>query len=713
MPTLFVNTTSDENDGIDVGAISLRDAILEANANPDQEYIIELEAGKDYLLTKNGSGEDAAQTGDLDITGNVTIRVETGEAATIDASEFEVADNPDRVFHVLSNGSLRLENVTVTEGSASGDGGGILVATEGTLTLTNSTISGNSADKGGGILNYGTTTITDSTISGNTATDKGGGIDNYGAATITNSIISGNYGNGIFNLGTASIADSTISENSADSGGGIFNNGTATITDSTISGNTADSNGGGIFTEGTATITNSTINGNTATYEGGGIDNEGTAIITNSSINGNSAGDNGGGIFNEDTATITSSTISGNSANSNGGGIFNEDTATITNSTISGNSANSNGGGIDNEGTVSITNSTITNNTTDQDADGSGDGGGIFNRQESTLTLANTIAAGNFDNTPLESGNIHPDVSGEINGDANNLIGSIEGATGSVGTGTDLVNLDPLLSPLQDNGGSTLTHTLLTGSSAIDAGNNSLVAEDEQDLDLDGNTTEPIPFDQRGTGFDRLVNGTVDIGAFEFNNNPPPIIVLNLGTSGDDELQLSESTNEEFVFTGTGSDTIDASVAKTSQRDRFYAGANGDELLAGENDRLFGGTGDDTLDAREGVGRNRLFGGEDNDILFGSSNDLLSGGNGDDMITGGGDSNLLIGGAGADTFVIRSAGDTIFDFETGIDKLDINIDGQSLSLDDLDIDKTGGNTTISFNDNLLVTLIGEIELAAK
>ena len=86
------------------------------------------------------------------------------------------------------------------------------------------------------------------------------------------------------------------------------------------------------------------------------------------------------------------------------------------------------------------------------------------------------------------------------------------------------------------------------------------------------------------------------------------------------------------------------------------------------------------------------------------------GGEGDDTLTGSGDSNLMIGGAGADTFVIWTPGDTILDFETGIDQLDIEIDGQSLSFEDLDIDRTGGNTTIKFNDNPLVSLIGDIEL---
>jgi uncharacterized protein DUF4347/polymorphic membrane protein len=207
-----------------------------------------------------------------------------------------------------------------------------------TATITDSIISGNTAARsGGGISNRGydgntpTATITDSTIRDNEVTNYGGGgIYNYdGTLTISNSTISGNTaarsGGGIFNYSyysgspTVTITNSTISGNTAArSGGGIFNysyysgSPTVTITNSTISGNTAQNrDGGGISSynydddyNATATITNSTISGNTAARDGGAIDagNYGDVTIENSTIannhsdNDNSGDGHGGGI---------------------------------------------------------------------------------------------------------------------------------------------------------------------------------------------------------------------------------------------------------------------------------------------------------------------------------------------------------------------------------------------------------------------------------
>ncbi|MDY6783022.1 MAG: choice-of-anchor Q domain-containing protein [Cyanobacteriota bacterium] len=109
-----------------------------------------------------------------------------------------------------------------------------------------------------------------------------------------------------------------------------------------------------------------------------------------------------------------------------------------------------------------------------------------------------SIIAGNID-----SSNLAPDVFGSnINGNARNPIGSTVGLSGSstLGTGSDIVNPDPGLAPLGDYGGSTQTHALLPGSPALNAGNNALIPP--------GVTT-----DQRGA--ERILNETVDIGAFE------------------------------------------------------------------------------------------------------------------------------------------------------------------------------------------------------
>ena len=129
--------------------------------------------------------------------------------------------------------------------------------------------------------------MTDSTVSNK----RGTGIENGGTLTITNSTVSGNRGNGlaggIHNAGTLMLTNSTVSGNSGEAGGGILNVGTLTVTNSTISGNSADDGGGGIFNAGgldeggVLTMTNSTVSGNT----GGGIAPEGITTLTNTLVN--------------------------------------------------------------------------------------------------------------------------------------------------------------------------------------------------------------------------------------------------------------------------------------------------------------------------------------------------------------------------------------------------------------------------------------------
>jgi hypothetical protein len=99
-----------------------------------------------------------------------------------------------------------------------------------------------------------------------------------------------------------------------------------------------------------------------------------------------------------------------------------------------------------------------------------------------------------------------PDIEGSITSSGHNLIGDTTGVSGFAPT--DLLNADPLLGPLQDNRGPTQTHALLPGSPAIDAG--------------DPNPEDPPEWDQRGPGFPRIVNGRIDIGAFEVQSTGAP-----------------------------------------------------------------------------------------------------------------------------------------------------------------------------------------------
>ena len=284
---------------------------------------------------------------------------------------------------------------------------------------------------------------------------------------------------------------------------------TVTISGLTIrNGHVTNDFGGGIFNDGGAlTLSNCTVIGNSA-YYGGGISNYNfgdasiaTLTLTNSTLSGNSAY-SGGAIFNSmfgggASVTISNSTISGNSADfgggikSGGGGPNGPSTfVTISNSTISGNSAGD-GGGIYNSPSprshaeVGVNNSTISDNST------TGNGGGIYNH--GFLELASTIL-----NTGSSGGNIFNN-GGTVTSHGYNL-SSDNGGGYLTGFG-DQINTDPLLGPLQNNGGPTFTHALLPGSPAIDAG--------------DPNFTPPPFYDQRGPEFDRVVNDRIDIGSFE------------------------------------------------------------------------------------------------------------------------------------------------------------------------------------------------------
>ena len=263
------------------------------------------------------------------------------------------------------------------------------------------------------------------------------------------------------------------------------------------------------------TISNGVASGSFPDSEGGGIYNQhATLTVSNCMLIGNSASGNGGGIFNDrGTLTVTNSTLSGNSATVDGGGIFNSGvfgigTLTISNSTLSDNSAagSEGGGGIFNQsltpGTAAVTvkNCTFTGNSAVHA------GGGIFIYRLSganTLTIGGTI----LNNTAGVSGtNIENIGGGDLTSLGYNL--SSDGAAGYLTATGDQLNTNPMLGPLQDNGGPTFTHALLPGSPAIDMG--------------DPSFTPPPDYDQRGPAFSRVFNGRIDIGAFEVQPTPTP-----------------------------------------------------------------------------------------------------------------------------------------------------------------------------------------------
>ena len=287
-----------------------------------------------------------------------------------------------------------------------------------------------------------------------------GGIDNNGALTINKSVIRKNESRG----GVAR-------------GGGIFNGGSLTINDTTLELNvvvggcrTCSGNGGAINNTGALYINNSTVINNSAPAYGGGIASFTGSVTINSSNISRNSGLWGGGIYLSGPAIINNSTFYGNNAQYVGGGIVlsgEEDfILVLSNSTLSGNSATYGGGDIDNYyvGTAILQNTIV----------------------------ANSLSGGNC-------GGLDP-----ITSNGYNL--SSDGSCNFTGPG-DLNNTDPMLGPLQHNGGPTQTMALPSGSPAIDAGNPAGCTDGQGNL---------LKTDQRGKPRpDKEDTGGCDMGAYE------------------------------------------------------------------------------------------------------------------------------------------------------------------------------------------------------
>lgn len=444
---------------------------------------------------------------------------------------------------------LTLNGLTLSGGCNLVDQGGAVRVTGANLTLARSTISGNeifypdTANPcygqciGGGVaVLHGSATITDSAISGNTANGylgSGGGVAAYQSdLNIVRSTISGNHANGI----------------GAAQGGGVYASGaypygpanSTSIVASTISGNAAYSSyvsplGGGIavFVD-NLTVSDSRVTDNQSigskNVRGAGIHLQSLQTAVNSRIertlvSGNSITSDfgyGGGLNIEGgDLDIVDSAIIGNSVvgttKARAGAVFTgQGVTTVANSTLSGNSidgATSGGGAImldsDDDLVLSslvLRNSTVTGNS------GNNTGGGLYMKRDKqtatapSATIESSIIAGNQGSSGLDAIGTEASTPAAVTTDHSLIQGSASVGTGTLSldaTTLSLWNQDPLLLPLAYNGGSTPTHALAPNSPAINRGTNS----------------QSLANDQRGAPYARVVGATADIGAYELDTD--------------------------------------------------------------------------------------------------------------------------------------------------------------------------------------------------
>jgi len=234
---------------------TLRGAVEEANALPGEDTIV-LGSGT-YTLSLEGRGEDAAATGDLDITDSVQI-IGTGADTTIIN-----ANGLDRIFDIHgSDTQVLLSNLTIT--------------------------NGNLDDAGGGIRNEGNLMLNRVILRNNTAGQLGGALYNNGSCRLVNSALHANqalFGGGVYNSSGSSLTMTagTLAQNRAIRGGALFNNGALSLTNVTIAGNRADLLGGGLYNTGLASLLHCTI----AENSGSGLYNSTGLTMTNSLVSDN------------------------------------------------------------------------------------------------------------------------------------------------------------------------------------------------------------------------------------------------------------------------------------------------------------------------------------------------------------------------------------------------------------------------------------------
>lgn len=399
--------------------------------------------------------------------------------------------------------------------------------------------------------------------------------------------------------------------------------------------------------------------GNSGNGTGGAISKtQGNLLIMNSTISNSTSLDRGGGLYSRDgTTTIENSLFIGNSAGDGGGLYINGLNNFLINSTVIDNSSLNKGGGVYIDGNLSVISSTITGNRADSDGNALGSGGGIFKFSDAadTLTILSSVIAGNLQGSGTTLNDLRtvlPVAQTQVFSSAfgTNVAAAITDHGGNLfSQSAGQLQLGELL----DNGGATLTRSMLDGSVLIDASNSAFLLLDVIDLDGDGNVSELTPLDGRNGP---RQTGILDIGAVEQIVNE-----VIRGTAGNNFIVGGLGTDElygmggnDIISGGAGDDSIDGGTGSNIADYRTSTGTNVSVNLL--LDTASGGHAQgDTLDNIQSLfgsllQRDILIGDDDGNNLFGFGGiDSLVGNGGDDFIEGGAGGDTVNGGAGIDT----------------------------------------------------------------
>ena len=504
--TIRVTHFDDVIDDTD-GTCTLREAVRSANTDvavdacvrlgggPD---IIELEAGTYRVDLTNGSAEDAAVDGDLDVFGELEIRGAASDYTRIDGDS---ATSQERVFDFVDVDAV-VSDLTVAGGrEPTANGGNIRVAQSANVRLDNVVIQGGTAIDGGGVHSGGRLVVVDSRIEENSADPDTGS------------------GGGLFASGTTSLLNSTVADNSAGIGGG------ATLAADVL----------------TTNITSVEVIGNQAlgsgeSCEGGGLFIAGDSSnlsIRRAHVAENSAARGGGVCWVGATfAEMSHSAIVNNEASQQGGGVWAATDGFIRHSTIGGNTAELGGGIYVNAAMFLMDAVTIAGNM---------GGSGLYN--EAGAFVEFTLFAGNVGDNCAGT----PPMIGPYNLDD----GTSCGLPLDDPNFPSLVATDPLLGPLQDNGGGLPTFALMPGSPAIDAYDSVERMNCQQTADQRAYPRGYPPVDADGSDDDHLC----DIGAYEFN---APFVVDSI------EDTVDANVDDGICADAAGNCTLRAAVLQAN-----------------------------------------------------------------------------------------------------------------------------------------------------